>query len=102
VLGDICPSAAETFWTEFLRKLARRRPRGIKLVISVANEGIKAAVAKVLHAQQRRRVQDAITRLIGALLLDRVGPSRRSRRSPLLHHPPEHDPAEVDEANEVL
>jgi putative transposase len=31
---DIGPSEAETFWTEFLRKLARRGLRGVKLVIS--------------------------------------------------------------------
>jgi hypothetical protein len=35
VLGmDIGPSEAETFWTAFLRKLARRGLRGVKLVIS--------------------------------------------------------------------
>src|ERR1700757_3430866 len=58
VLGmDIGPSEAETFWTEFLRKLARRGLRGVKLVISDAHEGIKSAVAKVLHAcWQRCRV----------------------------------------------
>ena len=51
VLGmDVGPSEAEPFWTEFLRKLARRGLRGIKLVISDAHEGIKAAVAKVLNA----------------------------------------------------
>ena len=34
VLGmDIGPSEAEPFWTEFLRKLARRGLRGVKLVI---------------------------------------------------------------------
>jgi putative transposase len=64
VLGlDIGPSEAEPFWTEFLRKLARRVLRG---VISDAHEGIKAAVAKVfarrlaalpraLHAQRACR-----------------------------------------------
>src|SRR6476469_9289959 len=37
VLGmDIGPSEAETFWTTFLRKLARRGLRGVKLVISDA------------------------------------------------------------------
>ncbi len=51
VLGlDICPSEAETFWSEFLRKLARRGLRGVKLVISDAHEGLKAAAAKVLGA----------------------------------------------------
>jgi hypothetical protein len=33
-----------------LRKLARRGLRGVKLVISDAHEGIKAAIGKVLHA----------------------------------------------------
>jgi transposase-like protein len=32
------PSEAETFWTAFLRKLARRGLRGVKLVISDAHE----------------------------------------------------------------
>ena len=55
VLGmDIGPSEAETFWTEFLRKLARRGLRGVKLVISDAHEGIKAAIAKVMHASWQR------------------------------------------------
>src|SRR3989454_4136947 len=55
VLGiTIGASEAETFWTEFLRKLARRGLRGVKLVISDAHEGIKAAVAKALHASWQR------------------------------------------------
>jgi putative transposase len=54
---DIGPSEAETFWTAFLRKLARRGLRGVKLVISDVHEGIKAAVTKVLNAfWQRCRV----------------------------------------------
>ena len=58
VLGiSIGVSEAETFWTEFLRSLARRGLRGVKLVISDAHEGLKVAVAKVLHAcWQRCRV----------------------------------------------
>src|ERR671928_2110605 len=55
VLGlDIGPSEAETFWTGFLRKLARRGLRGVKLVISDAHEGIKAAVSKVFNASWQR------------------------------------------------
>ncbi len=55
VLGmDIGPSEAETFWTAFLRKLARRGLRGVKLVISDAHEGIKAAVSKILTATWQR------------------------------------------------
>jgi transposase-like protein len=37
-------------WTDFLRTLTRRGLRGVKLVISDAHEGIKAAVTKVLCA----------------------------------------------------
>ena len=55
VLGmDIGPSEAETFWTEFLRKLRRPGLRGVKLVVSDAHEGIKAAVAKIMHATWQR------------------------------------------------
>jgi putative transposase len=55
VLGmAIGPSEAETFWTEFLRKLRRRGLRGVKLVVSDAHEGIKAAVAKVMNATWQR------------------------------------------------
>jgi Transposase, Mutator family len=43
-----------TLWTAFLRKLARRGLRGVKLVISDAHEGINAAVARVLHASWQR------------------------------------------------
>src|SRR4051812_27272590 len=55
VLGlDIGPSEAEPFWTAFLRQLARRGLRGIKLVISDAYEGLKAAVTRVLSATWQR------------------------------------------------
>ena len=55
VLGmDIGPSEAETFWTEFLRKLRRRGLRGTRLVISDAHEGIKAAVTKLMNATWQR------------------------------------------------
>ena len=55
VLGlDIGPSEAEPFWTAFLRKLARRGLRGVRLVISDAHEGIRAAVSKILNATWQR------------------------------------------------
>src|ERR671919_24536 len=47
-------SEAETFWVEFLRKLKRRGLAGVKLVISDAHEGIKAAVARVFRATWQR------------------------------------------------
>jgi transposase-like protein len=55
VLGlEVGASEAETFWVAFLRKLARRGLRGVKLVVSDAHEGLKAAIAKVLHASWQR------------------------------------------------
>jgi len=55
VLGlDIGASEAEPFWTEFLRKLTRRGLRAVKLVISDAHEGIKAAVSKILCCTWQR------------------------------------------------
>jgi putative transposase len=61
VLGmEVGTSEAEPIWTEFLHKLTRRGLRGVKLVVSDAHEGIKAAVSKVLCATwQRCRVHFA-------------------------------------------
>jgi transposase-like protein len=47
-------SEAEIFWLEFLRQLKRRGLAGVKLVISDAHEGIKAAVARVFRASWQR------------------------------------------------
>ena len=55
VLGmAVGPSEAEIFWTDFLRSLTRRGLRGVKLVISDAHEGLKAAAAKVLGSTWQR------------------------------------------------
>src|ERR1700687_1944127 len=55
VLGmTVGNSEAEPFWTEFLRSLARRGLRGVKLVVSDAHEGLKAAITKVLGATWQR------------------------------------------------
>jgi putative transposase len=51
---DVGHSEAKTFWTGFLRKLARRGLRGVKLVISDGHEGIKATVSKILTASWQR------------------------------------------------
>jgi putative transposase len=59
VLGVDCgPSEDEAFWTRFLRDLVRRGLKGVRLVVSDAHEGLKAAVAKVLSDSlwQRCRV----------------------------------------------
>ena len=55
VLGmAIGASEAETFWVEFLRRLKRRGLAGVRLVISDAHEGIKAAVVRVFRATWQR------------------------------------------------
>ena len=48
------PSEAEPFWLKFLRDLTRRGLRGVKLVISDAHLGLKAAIAKVFIATWQR------------------------------------------------
>jgi hypothetical protein len=40
----IGPSEAEPFWSSFLKDLARRGLSGVKLLISDAHEGLKAAL----------------------------------------------------------
>ena len=55
VLGiQVGASEAEPFWTDFLRSLTRRGLRGVRLVISDAHEGLKAAVRKVISAAWQR------------------------------------------------
>ena len=50
----IGPSEAEVFWTDFLRDLVKRGLAGVKLVISDAHEGLKAAIRRVLGATWQR------------------------------------------------
>ena len=56
----IGPSEAEPFWASFLKDLIRRGLKGVKLVISDAHEGLKAAIRRVIGATwQRCRVHFA-------------------------------------------
>jgi putative transposase len=50
----IGPSEAETFWSTFLKSLAKRGLTGVKLVISDAHEGLKAAIRRVFAASWQR------------------------------------------------
>ena len=50
----IGPSEAEPFWSFFLKGLRRRRLAGVKLVVSDAHEGLKAAIAKTFGATWQR------------------------------------------------
>jgi len=48
------PSEAETFWTDFLRSLADRGLRGVKLVIADDHKGLRAAARRVFSATHQR------------------------------------------------
>jgi transposase-like protein len=48
------PSEAEPFWKGFLRSLADRGLRGVKLIIADDHKGLRAAAAKVFHASLQR------------------------------------------------
>jgi len=50
----IGPSEAEPFWTTFLRDLAKRGLKGVKLVVSDAHEGLKNAITRVVGAAWQR------------------------------------------------
>ena len=47
-------SEAEPFWTAFLRSLADRGLRGVKLVIADDHKGLRAAATKIFHASHQR------------------------------------------------
>ena len=55
ILGlGLGPSEAATFWLGFLRTLQQRGLAGVKLVISDAHEGLKAAIRQVFSASWQR------------------------------------------------
>ena len=55
ILGlGLGPSEAAVFWLGFLRSLQARGLKGVKLVVSDAHEGLKAAVAQVFKATWQR------------------------------------------------
>ena len=55
ILGlGLGPSEAAVFWLGFLRGLEKRGLKGVRLVISDAHEGLKAAIAQVFRATWQR------------------------------------------------
>ncbi len=48
------PSEAETFWTDFLRSLADRGLRSVKLVVADDHKGLRAAARRVFNATHQR------------------------------------------------
>src|SRR5204863_7424201 len=56
VLGlDVGPSEDGAFWLSFLRSLVARGLAGVQLVISDAHQGLKGAIAAVLHGASWQR-----------------------------------------------
>ena len=84
-IGD---SEAMVFWMEFLRSLMKRGLKGVKLVVSDAHEGLKAAATKVLQAGHGNAAaftrQETCSRASRSLS-NRAWPRCCARRSP---HPP--------------
>lgn len=76
-VGD---SEAMVFWMEFLRSLVKRGLKGVKLVISDAHEGLKAAAFKVFQGTTWQRCRVHTTRN----LLARVPKPQQSRLATLL------------------
>jgi transposase-like protein len=76
-IGD---SEAMVFWMEFLRSLVKRGLKGVKLVISDAHEGLKAAISKALSGSTWQRCRVHTTRN----LLARVPKTQQSRLAALL------------------
>ena len=55
VLGvDLIPAESEEGWSQFFKSLKERGLHGVKLVISDAHAGLKAAVSKVMKAEWQR------------------------------------------------
>ena len=73
----IGPSEAETFWTEFLRSLKARGLGGVRLVISDAHTGLKAAIARVFGECQAFCVRVCRSMLRGKDSVDHGEEDRR-------------------------
>jgi putative transposase len=73
------PSEAEPFRTDFLRSLADRGLRGVKLIVADDHRGLRAAATKVLHATLQRCRVHWMRNLLG-----RVPTGQRSMVAALL------------------
>lgn len=76
-IGD---SEAMPFWVEFLRSLVKRGLKNVRLVVSDAHEGLKAALKKALSGATWQRCRVHTTRN----LLARVPKAQQSRLAALL------------------
>jgi transposase-like protein len=74
VLGvEVGPSEDGAFWLSFLRGLVARGLAGVQLVISDAHEGLKGAIAAVLHGASWQRCRVHFVRNALALVPKRAG-----------------------------
>jgi putative transposase len=71
------PSEAETFWSSFLKGLLKRGLRGVKLVVSDAHEGLKAAIRRVLGATWQRCRVHTIRTQSTVRIVERLVPAWR-------------------------
>jgi putative transposase len=51
---DVGEAETEAFWREFLRSLRARGLQGVRLCVSVAHQGLKQAIAKMLGCPWQR------------------------------------------------
>src|SRR4051794_5850987 len=70
-------SEADPFWTAFLRSLADRGLRGVKLVIADDHKGLRAAATKVFHASHQRCKVHWMRNALARVALARVQPTQR-------------------------
>ena len=69
VLGvDVGNSEDETFWTAFLRSLKTRGLSGVRLVISDAHAGLKAAIRKTMSGTSWQRCRVHYMRNLHAVI----------------------------------
>ena len=73
------PSEAAPFWTDFLRSLADRGLRGVRLVVADDHKGLRAAATRVLHGTLQRCRVHRLRNLLG-----RVAPGQRAMVAAML------------------
>jgi putative transposase len=66
VLGlDVEEAETEAFWTEFLFSLKARGLAGVRLCVSDAHQGLKAAIARVLGCRWQRHTAHFLRDMLG-------------------------------------
>ena len=74
-------SEAEAFWSTFLKSLVRRGLRGLKLVVSDAHEGLKAATRRMMGAPWQRCLVELLKKPFQTVLGSGSGSADAASRS---------------------